>query len=41
VSKGLTEDAVGEVESFWSVVVDESCVSRGREDSSILKVASS
>jgi hypothetical protein len=41
VSKGLTEDAMGEVESFWSAIAGESCVSIGREDSSFLKGTSS
>jgi hypothetical protein len=41
VSKGLTEDVVGEVESFWSTVAGESCFSRGRENSSVLKGSSS
>jgi hypothetical protein len=41
VSRGLIADVVGEVESFSSAVAGESYVSRGREDSSVLKGSSS
>jgi hypothetical protein len=41
VSRGLIADVVGEVDGFWSAIGGESCVSRGREDSLVLKGSSS